>query len=286
MYRGYKIIAVTPAGRKRYLEILKSYIFYNINIIDEYHLWVNSRNYEDTIYLHNLGKYNSNFVKLIYRNDVPITKLYGTRLTDFWITNINDNNVIYIRFDDDICFVSNDCIKNLLDARIDNPQYPIVLANVINNSICTYIYSQRQICDFDCEITDDCFDPVSFFDSDFAYKLHVNFIDDALIGNEKRYFFENCVFPPGKQIPINCISYFGDVGYAIGEKIQTDLFIIGGHEEVTLYSYLTNQEFGSMICGNAIVSHFSYYSQRKFLDDTDLLSRYAYLRDTVSSCKH
>ncbi len=38
----HKIIVVTPAGRKRYLDIMSKYIFKN-NSIDEWDLWDNCR---------------------------------------------------------------------------------------------------------------------------------------------------------------------------------------------------------------------------------------------------
>ena len=46
-----RIVVVTPAGRKRYLEILFRYILKLRPIMDEYRLWVNTENNEDIEYM-------------------------------------------------------------------------------------------------------------------------------------------------------------------------------------------------------------------------------------------
>ena len=59
MYEGYKVIAITPAGRRRYLRILREYVKTQ-PLIDEHHILLNpideygdiSR--EDDLYISNL----------------------------------------------------------------------------------------------------------------------------------------------------------------------------------------------------------------------------------------
>ena len=53
--REHRIIVVTPAGRKAYLEILKTYILKDESI-DEWILWDNCRLESDRIYIKNLAK--------------------------------------------------------------------------------------------------------------------------------------------------------------------------------------------------------------------------------------
>lgn len=63
METKHKIIAVTPAGRKRYLKILSRYILAD-NSIHEWHLWDNCRSEDDRIFLNGLARESSK-VKVI-----------------------------------------------------------------------------------------------------------------------------------------------------------------------------------------------------------------------------
>ena len=45
-----RIVAVTPAGRKSYLEVLAPYIFAKRGVIDEWHLWINTAKEQDVSY--------------------------------------------------------------------------------------------------------------------------------------------------------------------------------------------------------------------------------------------
>ena len=56
--KTYKIVVVTPAGRKKYMNILLSYILKQKNIIDEYRIWVNTTNLEDLNWFKELILYN------------------------------------------------------------------------------------------------------------------------------------------------------------------------------------------------------------------------------------
>ena len=61
-----KIIVVTPAGRKRYLKILLKNLQKQKNDFDEWHLWENTRNKEDEIYIKELEK-KYDWIKCIKR---------------------------------------------------------------------------------------------------------------------------------------------------------------------------------------------------------------------------
>jgi hypothetical protein len=47
LFNGKKVVVVTPAGRKQYLEILFKYILNLKSVITEYRLWVNTTNNDD-----------------------------------------------------------------------------------------------------------------------------------------------------------------------------------------------------------------------------------------------
>jgi hypothetical protein len=64
MINNKKIIVVTPAGRKRYMEPLLKYILREKDIIDEYRIWVNTGNKEDIEYFYSLKKEYPDFITL------------------------------------------------------------------------------------------------------------------------------------------------------------------------------------------------------------------------------
>ena len=55
MNKKHKIVALTPVGRKKYMEVLFPQILKQRDFVDEYHLWVNTKNPEDLAYLNQLG---------------------------------------------------------------------------------------------------------------------------------------------------------------------------------------------------------------------------------------
>ena len=66
MYKGKKLIACSPVGRKSSMQCLFKYMLNNQHILDEYHLWVNTVNEEDLEYINKFAKENSDFVHLKY----------------------------------------------------------------------------------------------------------------------------------------------------------------------------------------------------------------------------
>ena len=65
-----RIVVVTPAGRRRYLEILFRYILKLRPIMDEYRLWVNTENNEDIE-----DDLHDKLLDLVREHDSKITKM-------------------------------------------------------------------------------------------------------------------------------------------------------------------------------------------------------------------
>lgn len=145
MYKNKRIVAVTPAGRKRYLEILKKYVL-NCEFIDEWQIWQNTNNLEDIAYFKELAKEDKRVV--IETRDFN----YHSQCSQAHVINADNiyrffdkcilNDHVYVRFDDDIVWMNYNSIKNLIDFRIDNPEYFIVYGSIVNNAICDYIHQK------------------------------------------------------------------------------------------------------------------------------------------------
>lgn len=103
MINGHKIIAVTPAGRRPTLSILSRYIehFLKLGIIDEWHLWVNTKNDYDHAFCALLADANPK-IKLVG----PLgeeDKLGTASNIKFYYKGYNEPGTVYLRIDDDIC---------------------------------------------------------------------------------------------------------------------------------------------------------------------------------------
>src|SRR5262245_61817800 len=126
------IIAVTPAGRRRYLDLLSHYIAKD-ETIDEWQLWDNCRAQSDRTYINELSKRNAKI--RIVQNDgcdgsnKSVNKFYGT---------LKNPNAFYIKMDDDIVYLPLRFGASLYEAsRRDQDCYLWWSPLVINNAICS-----------------------------------------------------------------------------------------------------------------------------------------------------
>ena len=126
--KNYKIVVVTPAGRKKYMEILLHYILMQQQIVDEYRIWVNTNNEDDITWFKELRiKYPS----LITLEFLPPKIQVNGNLTicDFFKNTI-DEDTIYLRLDDDIVWMEKDFVEKIIKFRIDNPDYFLIFGNI------------------------------------------------------------------------------------------------------------------------------------------------------------
>ena len=271
---SYKVIAVTPAGRKRYLEILVPYILANRDILDEYHLWVNTANEEDISYMQKLQQMYPDFVYLFY-TDTYVEGHLGDSIGNFFKLAVNDPNIVYIRFDDDICFIEKNCIKELVKFRIDNKQYFLVSGNVLLNGICAFLHQSVGV-EMPEPLTCHIYQPAIIDNPWFVGYLHDMYLWDIYANNMQRYNFGAFTIPDYGHFSVNCVAYFGSDFYEMCQK-ETDL----SWEEMLISSkYPRSVSRECCACGSAIVAHFSFFNTRPFLEEnTDLLMRYRDLRD-------
>ena len=158
MNKPYKCVVVTPAGRKRYMEILIKYILKQRNDIDEYRIWVNTHNKEDINYFNSLQKEYPDFITLDHSADGDPAKGNGGWAIHNFFKNTIDHNTIYIRLDDDIVWMEDNFIKNLYNFRINNPQYFLVYGNIINNAVVDHIHQRLGAIDTEKIIGYGCMD--------------------------------------------------------------------------------------------------------------------------------
>lgn len=275
----FKIVAHTPAGRRRHLKILSRYILQS-SVIDQWDLWVNTNVPEDIEYMRQLQQDNPQKVCL-YELD-GIDGVSNDNIHRFWKFIEPSPTILYIRFDDDICFVDEAAIENLVTVALEHltisnldgtPVYSFVSANTVINNVCDRLRSQTQ----NNEILDAtdvrAVDHQSVWNvPELAEAGHRNLLEAIHSNTVYRTFYLRDRFVPLKnleEIQINCIAFLGVVGAHIASAIGVD------EERFVMRDYLIWTGSAAGVVGNAVVAHYAYHPTRHYLDtQTNILDKY------------
>jgi len=274
MYRGKRIVVVTPAGRRRYLDILLPYVLREQSIIDKYRFWVNTNNAKDMEYIKQKVDSNPDFFEAEYLSD-PKPDWRGNRrvrLICQFFQNCTDDNTIYVRLDDDICWMMDGALRALIDYRIDHPEFFLVYPGIINNGCTASIHSQLGVMKF----------PQMSFrkwqrECQWGIAHHEMLIEAIENQSVDKLMFGNAVIDDYAQAPINCISWIGEEFAKFnGVVADKDCDYL---EEVWL-TKIKPKQIGKFNCmyGGSIVAHFAFNTQREhFENHTNLLQNYEVL---------
>jgi len=263
--KQYKVVVVTPAGRKKYMEILFYYILLQQQIIDEYRIWVNTVNQEDINWFKELQSKYPNLVTLEY---LPVGIEVNGNLTicDFF-KNAIDEETIYLRLDDDIVWMENNFIEKMIKFRIDNPDYFLIFGNIINNAVIDHIHQKNGV-NYSKFIKNDCLCKVGWGDASLCEEKHRIFLS-KIPNNIDVYKFQKYE-TIGQRISINAICWFGK------DLKEFSGIVNKGHGEEPWLSEVAPGLKNKKICvnGNALCSHYSFWVQREHMDKTDILQKY------------
>lgn len=261
--KKYKIIVITPAGRRCYLEILKYYVLNDPDIY-EWHLWDNCRDDNDRDYINNLdNKYQKIHVISIdsaIGDNRSINKFYGLCKND---------SIFYVKMDDDIVYVEQGMVRKLLEVAIESrDKYIWWSPIVINNAICSWALQHYGQLQTNCDLSAQAGCATGWRNSRFAIMLHSAFLDFINIGGKI------CV--PNMSISlsrfsINCIGFFGEDVCRIGNKFCP--YGVDDEEWLSAHLPLIMNKYGCIV-GSVCVSHYSFFVQENDVNCTDILDRY------------
>jgi hypothetical protein len=262
MFEGHRVVAVTPAGRRRYMELLAPQILASA-LVDRYDIWVNTANPADNAYLAGLAAQYER-VRLVPQ---PDGKAPGVDAIHGFHRHAADADTIYIRFDDDIVWLEPGFFEKLLRFRVDHPQHFLVSPLVINNELCSSILQiQGKIRPWR-RIRTDCFDRVGWAQPQFAVALHRLFLDLVRRGQSAR-LHAGAHAVALNHFSINCICWFGRdlaaFGGTVDEQEEVDLSVV-----IPMRLSRTNCFYT-----DTIAVHFAFFSQRAWVDATDILAQH------------
>jgi hypothetical protein len=264
MIDGHRVCLTIPAGRKRYLEVLVPQLLRERGW-DELQLWVNTARPEDLAYLDTLPSCDPR-IRLV---QLPAgVEPNGPSTIHHFFPHCVDPDHVYIRFDDDICYVEPGTVESLAGIRIAEAQPFLIFPVIINNAIISHILQGLGRIKLRKYIEAQCKDPVGWGNPQFAEFLHRSFLKALADGAIDRFKFPSRPIALSRM-SINCIAWRGEEFARFGGKLG-----FTNEEEWLSVSRPTQIGGYNLIYGQAVVAHFAFYPQRAHLDGTDLLEQY------------
>lgn len=234
-----KVILFCPGGRKNILNIQLLYLLkiLDLDIVFEYHIWDFSWNKEDSDYISQLNNIhpkikikNSPFINASRAGEIA-SKQFAYFLCDYY-TFEKYNEYVFIKLDDDVCFIDIHNFEKFVDGRIKSNAF-LYSANVINNN---------------------------FLSGNEFHNIHNDFInnyDRILKRNNEKNIEE---FSNEKRLSINFVSFLGkDLKYineefsnGIGSNDEWRLChnipkMLGRENEICLFMTVVHYAFGGYI---------------------------------------
>lgn len=272
-----RLVTVTPAGRRRYIEILANYLLRNRHVIDEHQWWVNTREPDDVACLLRLGDRYPDFFRVIFRPHREAEPI-GHAIWRFMSTCV-DAGTVYLRLDDDICYVAPGAIEAIHARRLADPHPFLVLGNIVNNAICSHAYQAAGLIPrWWGEIRQECMDDVGWKDGAVAVRMHRWFQGLVRGGRVEGLAAVRFPFDGRSRFSINAICWNGHDMAALPERDRCDV------DEEPFLTVDVPRRLGrpNVICPEAIFSHFAFYTQRPFVESIapELLHHYRQLSGT------
>jgi hypothetical protein len=263
---SYRCEIVTPAGRKRYLELLYKNLKSQKEHFDIWQLWINTTNKEDIEYMRNLEREN-NWIVCI-ESKVPIK---GRESISHFFENTKREDTIYIFFDDDIIYLSENFISEFKELRINNTKSLFILPGIINNGLLSHIYYRNNLVNFPVSPNYFFLDNIGWKDPHFCESLHRSFLNDLTNSNIQKWKlgFGEWKLYGYERMSFDCFSFFGSTMKHEIRKIEDPDF------EKYISSVITKMyQNPAVVYGSPLCVHYSFEPQRKHLDTTDIFNKY------------
>jgi hypothetical protein len=180
------------------------------------------------------------------------------------------DGVIYVRLDDDVVYIDENCIPRLVAYRLANPTPFLVFPTIVNN-VRTSFHMQEQGIVGDWKIRNEMCDEVAWTHDDYIFDLHMKALDSIERGTLvedfalKSEIYNDPTFERGR-ISINAFAIFGK------DMIECNV----KSDEESYLSVWRPKELGrqNARCGDAVLVHFAYHKQTVFMDRTGVLNDY------------
>ena len=268
MFQGRRVVSVTPYGRHRYVELLATHLLGLRDLIDEHHFWINTDDEADLTFASALASAYPDFFRLVYDSSRYSKKACVPRICWFW-QKCDEDDTLYLKFDDDLVWIAEGAIERLLQFRLENPEYLAVFPNTVNNSLCSHLHQRMGVLPESPPIEYECLGEVSWGRWQTAHDCHETFFRLHAAGQLDRYQFNNWTLGQYERFSINAMCWLGSDLAEAARRFE-------GDDEAWVTEHVP-RETGRPCCivGDALVAHFAYGPQRVGLEaNADALSGY------------
>lgn len=288
MIDGRKVACWTPFGRESTVSLLVKYMERDVKrgIVDEYVLYMNvgDNQESDRAYGYALAD-EHDWIRIIERPERHPGPIQ--RSTGFFYRYATDPDTVYVRLDDDIVYIHQDAIENLVRARIQMPAPVAVLGTTWNNAIVSWFAQQAGVIprEFGVVGAPFCMDPMGWANGAFAVRIHELLLDHIDAGTvDQLYLYQD--FPvcnpqggPGMQFSVSCFASLGSM-YA---GLPAGPGVLVPDEEESFHTVHEPMRIGvpNILVGNALVSHFTFQPQRPHVLASNVLDRYRALAEKL-----
>jgi hypothetical protein len=271
MHKDWRVVVVTPAGRRQYLELLVPQVlrYMRAGVVDEYHLWANTTNADDLAYMEALERKHAGRIRLL-RPEIPMD---GSLSIHHFFRRARDTGTLYVRFDDDIILLDSlRAFRSFLDFRLANRGHFLVYGNILNNAVCAHILQrQGKLSLAYGRAGYECMDAVGWRSPDFAKGLHGKVLARLATDGSLAAFrySDQWLLHYHERVSINCLAWVGDdfdrlCGGEVGRDEEQELSV-----EMPKRLGLHNAIYGGFC-----VVHYAFYTQRQGLDADNFLDKY------------
>lgn len=307
MIDGKRVVAFTPSGRRRYMEVLWRYVEHEhaLGHIDEWVLFNNAYSWEDTVYTRELVNRGPGWIKVIEaplpnegkatvmgidprtRQRVVRTSVgaragrNASHIATFY-PHLKEHDCIYLRLDDDLCYIDPPCIERLVRYKLAHPEAWLVYPVIVNNTRMSYWLQQAAVIPAEPVLQNIFLEPTAWRSGPFVESLHRAALPWAVAGRVSEKF----------KLPNMVLSNKPEPGvvdqqYAQGH-VSVNSFVIDGKDMVACNvtpdeeGYLSDHRPKALnrqnhVCGDASVIHFAYHPCTEHMENTGLLAEYAAL---------
>src|SRR5689334_19608767 len=113
MFQGYRVVCVTPAGRRRYMKLLVPQVLAS-PIVDRYDVWLNTNTAGDLAFLRQLPELDRTRPDRVRLIAQPDNLLPGWDAIAGFHRLAQDADTIYVRLDDDVVWLEPGFFETLL----------------------------------------------------------------------------------------------------------------------------------------------------------------------------
>jgi hypothetical protein len=265
MFEDYKVVVVCPCGRRRVADLMRRHVEHARPLVDELHWWLNTDNQEDLAYFRGLEQAAPGFYRTF---DLPGARFGGrhTTINRFFVHAI-DPETIYIRIDDDVVWMDEHCIEQLVRHRLKFPEAYLVYGNIVNSSRFMHLHQQQGAFDPGFEISYEINHKTnrqSLSAGLAAHKAILKTIEALTAGGDRETLlapwtsFGRHVFGPNVHNDVNMISWFGRDFAAWRGICPRNVY------EEKWICFMMPAKHGCRIheaCGNALCVHYASVMQ-------------------------